>query len=68
MNLYDYMAAIGDDNYENLYDDITQDVDVRYRSDDSDYQEWVDQLAKSMICSRKKAWRKSMLDLNLRFL
>ena len=36
MNLYDYMAAIGDDNYENLYDDITQDVDVRYKSDNSD--------------------------------
>ena len=63
MNLYDYMAAIGDDNYENLYDDITQDVDVRYRSDDSDYQEWVDQLAKEHDLFSKE----SMEKINARF-
>lgn len=63
MNLYDYMAAIGDDNYENLYDDITQDVDVRYKSDNSDYQEWVDQLAKEHDLFSKE----SMEKINARF-
>lgn len=61
MNLYDYMAAIGDDNYSDLYDSLDEDVHPKYVADYEEEQELVDEEASKLFS------QKSLEQINDRF-